>query len=121
AFYRKLATNGVVFTSELIRTIKASYYRIALDFVESFTKDATINGLTLDTHQEESTVELFAENLMKAGHHFLDHPMEAPFIPSWNRVASAMPDIHQQVVRAVEKDMEVHGRPMKKATELAVA
>jgi glucosyl-3-phosphoglycerate synthase len=58
---------------------------------------------------------------MKAGHHFLDHPMEAPFIPSWNRVASAMPDIHQQVVRAVEKDMEVHGRPMKKATELAVA
>ncbi|MGB0420666.1 MAG: glycosyl transferase [Limisphaerales bacterium] len=121
AFYRKLATNGVVFTSELIRTIKASYYRIALDFVESFTKDATINGLTLDTHQEESTVELFAENLMKAGHHFLDHPMEAPFIPSWNRVASAMPDIHQQMVRAVEKDMEVYGRPMKKATELAVA
>jgi len=25
------------------------------------------------------------------------------------------------MVRAVEKDMEVYGRPMKKATELAVA
>ena len=121
AFYRKLATNGVVFTTELIRTIKASYYRTALDFVESFSKDAIMNGLTVDTHQEESTVELFAENLMKAGHHFLDHPMEAPFIPSWNRVVSAMPDIHRQMTRAVEEDMEAYGRPMKKAPQLAVA
>jgi len=32
-----------------------------------------------------------------------------------------MPDIHRQMTRAVEEDMEAYGRPMKKAPQLAVA
>ncbi len=109
AFYRKLATNGVVFTSELIRTIKATYYRTALDFVEAFGKDAVMNGLTLDAHKEESSVELFAENVMNAGNHFLENPMDAPFISSWNRVYSALPEIPGKLEEAVQKDMDTFG------------
>jgi glucosyl-3-phosphoglycerate synthase len=30
--------------------------------------------------------------------------MERPFIPSWNRVVSAIPDIFEQLVEAVEAD-----------------
>jgi glucosyl-3-phosphoglycerate synthase len=30
--------------------------------------------------------------------------MERPFIPSWNRVVSAVPDIFEQLVQAVEED-----------------
>jgi glucosyl-3-phosphoglycerate synthase len=63
-----------------------------------------MNGLNLDIHSEEKAVELFAENIMKAGEAFLDRPMERPFIPSWNRVISAVPDILQQLADAVEAD-----------------
>ncbi len=105
AVFRKLATNGIIFNQETFRTIKATYFRIALDFVETYHNDAIINGLTLDVHQEEQAVELFARNIMKAGEHFLENPMEAPFISSWNRVLSAFPGVQQQLLAAVDADM----------------
>tara|TARA_B110000977_G_scaffold175721_1_gene230704 strand:- start:3122 stop:4348 length:1227 start_codon:yes stop_codon:yes gene_type:complete len=104
ALFRKLATRGVTFNTETFRSLKATYYRIALDFVETYHNDAMMNGLTLDIHAEEQAVELFAENIMKAGEAFLDRPMERPFIPSWSRVISAIPDILEQLVSAVEAD-----------------
>lgn len=104
AIFRKLATNGEIFSNEKFRTIKATYYRIALDFIETYANDASINGLSFDRHAEEKTVELFAQNVMSAGSHFLDNPMDTPFIPSWNRVISAVPDIGEQLVDAVEAD-----------------
>lgn len=106
ALFRKLATNGDVFSSEKFRTIKATYYRIALDFIDTYHNDAIINGLEYDRHQEEQSVELFASNIMSAGEHFLENPMDKPFIPSWNRVISAIPDILQQIEEAVELDNE---------------
>ena len=102
--FRKLATQGVTFTTETIRSLKATYYRIALDFIETYHDDALMNGLTLDIHQEEKAVEMFAQNIMNAGQHFLEYPMEAPFVPSWNRVASAMPDVFARLEEAVELD-----------------
>jgi glucosyl-3-phosphoglycerate synthase len=104
AIFRKLATNGVIFSKGSFRSIKASYYRIALDFIDTFHKDALMNGLDLDIHEEENSVELFANNIMIAGKQFLDNPMETPFIPSWNRVISAIPDILPRLKEAVELD-----------------
>lgn len=104
AVFRKLATNGQTFTSEIFRSLKATYYRIALDFVETYHNDAIMNGLTLDIHHEEKAVEMFAKNIMIAGERFLKAPMERPFVPSWNRVVSAMPDVFDRLVDAVEAD-----------------
>lgn len=104
AVFRKLATNGVVFNQETFRTIKATYYRIALDFIETYYNDAIMNGLYVDRHLEEESVELFAQNIMSAGDHFLSNPMDTPFIPSWNRVISAVPDILERLYDAVEED-----------------
>ena len=104
ALFRKLATRGVTFNTETFRSLKATYYRIALDFIESYHNDALMNGLSLDIHSEEKAVELFAENIMKAGEAFLDRPMERPFIPSWNRVISAVPDVLDQLLAAVDAD-----------------
>ena len=104
AFFRKLATNGEVFSSEIFRTIKATYYRVALDLIDTYHNDAIINGLNYDRHTEEQAVELFAKNLMSAGDDFLERPMDKPFIPSWNRVISAIPDILEQLKEAVEND-----------------
>lgn len=106
AFFRKLATNGVTFSQETIRTIKATYFRVALDYLETYQDEAEFNGLQMDIHAEESAVELFAENVFNAGLHFLDNPMETPFMPTWNRVSSAMPDVLGRIKHAVEEDMQ---------------
>jgi glucosyl-3-phosphoglycerate synthase len=104
ALFRKLATKGEVFSTEKFRTIKATYYRVGLDFIETYHNDALINGLDYDRHKEEQAVELFAQNIMHAGEYFLETPMEKPFIPGWNRVRSAIPDILDQLKEAVEED-----------------
>ncbi len=109
ALFRKLATNGVVFTSETFRSIKATYFRIALDFVETYYNDARMNGLKFDTHSEEKAVELFARNILQAGQSFLQNPMEKPFVPSWNRVTSAVPTVLDEIYSAVDADMAEFG------------
>ncbi|MDO6507236.1 glycosyl transferase [Colwellia sp. 4_MG-2023] len=113
SFIRKLATQGETFTSEKFRTLKATYYRIALDYVETYRNDAMMNGLQLDIHNEEKAVEMFAENILTAGHTFLEQPMDTPFIPAWNRVVSAIPDILSQLKEAVELDNEEFSQSLK--------
>ena len=106
AMYRKLAIQGQTFSLDKVRTVKATYYRVALDFVETFAADAAMNGLRYDRHSEEKAVELFASNVVQAGVEFLDNPMDTPFIPPWNRVISAMPDVHELLRDAVDQDMQ---------------
>lgn len=106
SLYRKMATQGQVFSHEHVRTIKAAYYRIALDLVDSYHSDAMINGLKFDRHTEGSAVEVFAENILNAGEEFLDpsKSMDVPFMPSWKRVVAAVPDILHQIREAVDED-----------------
>jgi len=104
AFYRKLAVNGQVFTPEVFRTLKASYHRNALDLVDHYQADAMLNGITLDRHAEENAVELFAENIVRAGETFLSNPDTSPFLASWSRVMSAQPDILDDMKLAVAQD-----------------
>jgi glucosyl-3-phosphoglycerate synthase len=121
ALIRKLATQGETFTAEKFRTLKATYYRIALDYVETYRNDAIMNGLTLDIHNEEKAVEMFAKNILEAGNTFLEQPMETPFIPSWNRVVSAMPDVLKQLKDAVELDNQEFLAQTKESKQYASA
>ncbi|MBG79019.1 MAG: glycosyl transferase [Alphaproteobacteria bacterium] len=104
SIFRKLAIAGNVVSEERIRTVKATYLRCALDLVEVYKHDAVINGLKYDVHKEENTVELFASNIVQAGAHFIDEHEETPFVPRWNRVRYAIPDIMEQIKTAVEED-----------------
>lgn len=104
SFFRKLATQGVIISPEMIRTLKATYYRMALDFIDQYHNDAQMNGLKLDRHNEEMAVEMFSTNIIKAGEIFTENPQETPFIPCWNRVISAIPDFMDQFKAAVEED-----------------
>lgn len=104
AIFRKLAADGTVFTTHIFRTLKATYYRTALDLLESYYNDAEMNGLTIDRHKEEQTIELFAENIMRAGQVFLDNPSETPFIATWSRVHAADPDLMRDMLLAVAAD-----------------
>ena len=109
AIFRKLAADGTVFTSNVFRTLKATYYRCALDLLEAYYSDAQMNGLSVDRHSEEASIELFAENIMRAGHTFLENPYETPFIPTWNRVHAADPDFLRDMNAAVATDMKEFG------------
>ncbi len=102
--YRELAENGYTFNRGLFRSIKATYYKVALDYVEQYYNDAVINGLSFDRHKEEEVVELFAQNVYMAGEKFLANPLQSPFIPSWKRVRSAIPDFMEKFYEAVELD-----------------
>ncbi|SIO06125.1 glycosyl transferase [Vannielia litorea] len=104
ALYRKLAADGTVFTPNLFRSLKATYYRTALDMIEIYAHDAAMNGLSVDRHREEATVELFASNIVEAGQIFLENPMETPFIPNWSRVYSADPDLMRDMAAAIRED-----------------
>ncbi|MEQ9247118.1 MAG: glycosyl transferase [Nitratireductor sp.] len=104
AIFRKLATDGMVFSQEHFRTLKATYYRLALDLIERYYNDAIMNGLHVDRHKEEKAVELFAANIVEAGHTFLEHPMETPFIANWSRVQSADPDVLRLLRESVIAD-----------------
>lgn len=104
AVFRKLATEGVIFSAGTLRSVKATYFRIALDLIESYHADAVMNGLSLDRHKEEQAVELFARNITAAGEIFLENPSETPFIPNWRRVNAAFPGILSDLAAAVEKD-----------------
>ena len=104
AIFRKLAADGTVFTPNVFRTLKAVYYRTALDILESYYNDAEMNGLSIDRHKEERSIELFAENIMNAGHAFLDNPFETPFIPTWSRVHAADPTLMADMLQAVKED-----------------
>ena len=44
--------------------------------------------------------------MVKAGEQFLSNPLEAPFIPNWNRIISAFPDFLEKLKEAVELDNE---------------
>ena len=101
---RKLATQGNSFSTETFRSLKATYYRSALDLIDIYRSDAEMNGLKFDSHMEEGAVELFALNIMKAGEHFFKNPMVTPFIPTWSRVKSAIPNFLTRLKKAVEED-----------------
>ncbi len=103
---KKLATQGNSFSLETFRSIKATYYRIALDMIDIYRSDALMNGLKYDSHIEEKAVELFAYNIMKAGESFFENPMDTPFIPTWSRVNSAIPDFMERLKQKVELDNE---------------
>ncbi|MEL6246636.1 MAG: glycosyl transferase [Cyanobacteria bacterium J06648_16] len=104
ALFRKLAIHGHILTKETFRTIKATYYRTALDLVAVYQNDAVVNALSFDRHSEEQAVEAFADCIMDAGDIYMANPKETPFIHSWERIQSAMPDFLTRFTKAVEED-----------------
>ncbi|NOX88191.1 MAG: glycosyl transferase [Calditrichaeota bacterium] len=106
SFYRMLASMGVVFSDQFFRTIKATFLRNALDFLDKYYVDAMINGLKYDRHSEEKTIEVFLKSIIIAGDQFLANPMELPMIPGWSRIESALPEFMPTLKQVVDEENE---------------
>jgi len=104
AIFVKLASYGIIFSKGTFRSIKATYFRKALEMVSSYYADASINGLEVDIDREEAMLDLFARNIYTAGEEFLANPMQTPFVPSWKRIMSAEPDFTGELFKAVRLD-----------------
>jgi glucosyl-3-phosphoglycerate synthase len=102
--FRAMASMGFTLTNEFFIALKASYLRIAQDLIARYEYDSLINGLDYDRHAEGSAAEAFVRCIMSAGQQFLETPVETPYIPNWNRVVSAVPNVFERLVQLVDED-----------------
>jgi glucosyl-3-phosphoglycerate synthase len=102
--FRTLAAEGVVLSEGFLRSLVASYVRMAQDTVKKYNDDAAINGLQFDRHAEGTAVEAFAKAIGIAGRAVLEDPMGAPQISNWSRVTSAVPEVFDLIKQAVAED-----------------
>ena len=105
--FRTMASMGHTMTNEFFISLRVSYLRMAQDFIARYAYDSQINGLAYDRHAEGSEAEAFVSCIVSAGQEFLESPVEAPYLPNWKRVVSAIPNIFDLLISAVEQDNKV--------------
>lgn len=102
--FRTLASEGIVFSEGLFKTLVATYVRTAQDMLKRYEDDAAVNGLVFDRHEESLAVDTFTNGIRKAAQIITEDPLGVPLISSWDRVTSAIPDILVRIRKAVEGD-----------------
>ena len=102
--FRNLASEGIDLSESLLKTLKATYIRIAQETITKYHDDAAINGLDFDRHEEGVAVETFTKGIELASKAFLEDPLRIPLIPNWSRVTSAIPDFLERLKNAVDDD-----------------
>ncbi len=102
--FRVLCSSGVVLSDGFFNTLKATYLREAQDLMAMYHADALINELNYDRHEEATAIDTFAEAIRAAGNSIREDPLGLPLIPNWNRVFSAIPDIAEKLVAAIDND-----------------
>ncbi len=104
SIFRTLASEGIVFSAGVFRSLVATYVRTAQDMLKRYEDDAAINGLEFDRHEESLAVEAFTEGIKIASEIIMKDPLGVPLISSWDRVESALPNILEMVKNAVDDD-----------------
>ncbi len=104
SLFRTLASEGVIFSDGLFKTLIATYVRTAQDLLKRYEDDAAVNSLVFDRHAESLAVETFIHGIKTAAETIMDNPVGVPLIPGWDRVTSAIPDVLRSIRTAVEED-----------------
>ena len=86
SIFRTLASDGMVFSDGLFKSLGVTYLRQAEDTLTKYEADATINGLAFDRHEEAKAVEAFSKAIAiaiaLAAQAYPDNPMGSPLIPN---------------------------------------
>lgn len=106
ALFRNLASDGVILSDSLLKTLRATYLQAAQDAISRYENDAMINSLQFDRHQERTAVEVFLKGMKLATQSFIEDPLGVPMISNWSRVVAAVPDVFGLLIEAVESDHE---------------
>jgi glucosyl-3-phosphoglycerate synthase len=104
SIFRTLASEGIVFSDGLFKTLIATYVRTAQDMLKRYEDDAAVNALIFDRHEESLAVETFTEGVRMAAETIMKDPLGVPLIPSWDRVISALPGVLEMIKTAVDDD-----------------
>ncbi len=102
--YANLASDGERLDETTLKTLRLTYIKTAKDTIKRYHDDSIVNGLAYHRHEEAAAIEAFAQALDQADREFLQAHYENPEIPNWNRVFSALPDLGDQLLEAVEAD-----------------
>jgi glucosyl-3-phosphoglycerate synthase len=105
---RTVASEGIVFGADELRTLQVTYVRSAEDMIRRYRADAIINGLQFDQHAEQTAVHTFAVSLRDAAVQFLENPLGAQRIPSWTQVEAALPLFFADLQRVVAETDTAH-------------
>jgi glucosyl-3-phosphoglycerate synthase len=102
-YLNHIRSNGMAVDDPFIDMLQRTYYKSALGFVKSYSDDAESNGLVYDRHLEELTVSYFRDFIGTAWEQ-ARRDKGGTQIPSWNRVIFSVPEIYEDLMRAVEED-----------------
>lgn len=104
SLFRTLASMGIMLHAGHFPTLRSAYLRQAQDAIRQYHADALINGLNFDRHEEEHTVEGFADQIVVSGDIFQQNPLGGEALANWARVLSAAPYFPHQLWQAVLDD-----------------
>ncbi len=104
ALLNALASEGIVLSDALLKTLALRYQRVAEDTVDAYEADAVINSLVFDRHAEERMVAVFGKGLALASRRFSGTEPSTGVMPSWNRVAAAIPRFPELLREVVEEE-----------------
>ncbi len=99
---RTLSAAGVVLPEGTFKSMRVAYVRYAEDAVADSYAVAVCNGLAYDRHAEEEVIATFSTALAEGCDGFLADPLGTPSLPNWARVLSALPDVGERLIAAVD-------------------
>ena len=92
-------------TSTQLSTLEVLYKRVGEDRVKQFGLDSAVNKIPYDRHEEELSVQKFANLLKPATQNFLENPATQQ-LPSWSRVLSCENKLQEDLAKAGSKDID---------------
>jgi glucosyl-3-phosphoglycerate synthase len=99
-----LTSEGVVIGDSELKAIRLTYERLAKEIIKRHHDDSIFNGLAYHRHEEAEAVEAYYASFDSASEIFRNRQYSSALIPNWNRVNSALPDLGEELLEAVEKD-----------------
>ena len=98
-----MRSHGIALDDAFVDMIRNTYYQTALMFIKDYSDDAEVNDLVYDRYQEERAVRFFRDFVWTAWEQNRENT-KSTLIPSWNRVLYSLPEIYNQILKAVDKD-----------------